>query len=106
MSKILKLDEIVYAKKKITDIDDKIKTLDNMLQTLYTKLGDGKISSVVKDMEDIIITYELEKLELEKMIRNVNNIFLLKSSFKTKDYHKAGQTLHQLCDKPRAGVQG
>lgn len=72
MSKILKLDEIVYAKKKITDIDDKIKTLDNMLQTLYTKLGDGKISSVVKDMEDIIITYELEKLELEKMIRQEN----------------------------------
>lgn len=70
MSKIYRLDNIVYAKKEIQQINEKIKILDNSLKPLYNIMGDGKIWSIITKMEDIIIQYEMRLYELELRVKD------------------------------------
>ena len=70
MNKIYKLDKIVYAKKEVEELEEKIKNLDIVLKTLYNMLGDGKIWNVITKIEDIIVTYEMRKYELDLMIQD------------------------------------
>lgn len=70
MSKIYRLDSIVYAKKELATIEEKIKTLDLTLKPLYNILGDGKIWNIITKIEDVIVQYEMRKYELELIIKD------------------------------------
>jgi hypothetical protein len=70
MSKIYRLDSIVYAKKELKELEEKIKTLDLTLKPLYNILGDGKIWNIITKIEDVIVQYELRKYELELRIKD------------------------------------
>lgn len=70
MSKIYRLDSIVYAKKELETIEEKIKTLDLTLKPLYNILGDGKIWNIITKIEDAIVQYEMRKYELELIIKD------------------------------------
>jgi hypothetical protein len=70
MSKIYRLDSIVYAKKELKELEEKIKVLDLTLKPLYNIIGDGKIWNIITKIEDIIVQFEMRKYELELRIKD------------------------------------
>lgn len=70
MSNVYNLGSIVFAKKELKELEEKIKTLDLTLKPLYNILGDGKIWSIITKIEDTIVQYEMRKYELELRIKD------------------------------------